>query len=932
MGCGASSALPTAGPMPVRSPGKFARNITTFATRESFLSAAAALKDENAAKFPHGRHLLVVYSSTGQHNHAKHIMEDAALPMFEAAGIRTTVVASKFKSFPTSYFRSFDYASVNGIVVCGGDAFLNEIVSAILSYRDDVPCPIGIVPAGSVNVLASHLDEDQTPASRLPLAAALAIVRGELRPNDVLCINSGSGVCRFALTSLAWGLPATAIASLESHHWLPRRRPQMEPVALLNSVKTWSPARAVLSYPPNAVEDAPVEWTERNVGLVGLLATNVPSMGAGNPICKAADDADGYVIVTMVYESATRADVLRAALAMKKGKYLTDNSIFKTVRVREFKLAPHDGTDVPFLVDGDLMGAGSVHVKVLKQKLTLFAHPHELSLDTATVKSSTVSMFEKSPSETSDGMNETVTQDEIRKVMRRGSFMARKREARRGNAADELISNLEGAIEFVTDEFDTEDLEEGIKELEANGELDDEIFEDSGPDSPIPDSALQSGIIEEESDPPTLAVPAAPAAVPTTARQESTEVLVPARRGSKEGDEMKPRRGSKEGDESKPRRGSKECDEMKPRRGSHQALATLVIERSRAIRSLSGRPVQGPKHITVIFNPVSGAGKAKKVVDQIVVPVLQAANIKVVVVPTQYRGFATEHVTKLNIKETDGVVVCGGDGMVSEVITGLLQRTDEAARNFPVGIVAVGTANAMANYIDNGRAKNQVELVTNASLATARGHTMRVDVIEIKSKSYTKYALSCVGWGLAGAVGQQADKLRWVPGQKQARYDIAGAVTMLSDWPIVCRGQLSYPVTEAGPDGAKSTVWKSKNIGCINLIASNVPLLGNDHPICKDISAQDGKMAIALIDQSMSRTAVIKAALSMKRGNYLVESKYVESVITSEFKLMPLEGARGSDIPYNIDGDPVEPSSMHVKILNQRLRVYCLPRSGPLTV
>ena len=31
------------------------------------------------------------------------------------------------------------------------------------------------------------------------------------------------------------------------------------------------------------------------------------------------------------------------------------------------------------------------------------------------------------------------------------------------------------------------------------------------------------------------------------------------------------------------------------------------------------------------------------------------------------------------------------------------------------------------------------------------------------------YALSCFGWGLAGAVALKADKLRWIPGQKSAR-------------------------------------------------------------------------------------------------------------------------------------------------------------------
>ena len=50
----------------------------------------------------------------------------------------------------------------------------------------------------------------------------------------------------------------------------------------------------------------------------------------------------------------------------------------------------------------------------------------------------------------------------------------------------------------------------------------------------------------------------------------------------------------------------------------------------------------------------------------------------------------------------------------------------------------------------------------------------------------------------------------------------------------------------------------------------------------------------------------------------------MESVQVSEFKLMPLEGARGSTIPYNIDGDPVDAAAIHVRVLHQRLRVFCL--------
>lgn len=86
------------------------------------------------------------------------------------------------------------------------------------------------------------------------------------------------------------------------------------------------------------------------------------------------------------------------------------------------------------------------------------------------------------------------------------------------------------------------------------------------------------------------------------------------------------------------------------------------------------------------------------------------------------------------------------------------------------------------------------------------------------------YALSVFGWGVAGktqmcsfillvttsgAVALKADKLRWIPGQKKVRYDIAGAISMLTvivilfwkisldkDWPIIDEFIFEYPETD----------------------------------------------------------------------------------------------------------------------------------------
>ena len=49
----------------------------------------------------------------------------------------------------------------------------------------------------------------------------------------------------------------------------------------------------------------------------------------------------------------------------------------------------------------------------------------------------------------------------------------------------------------------------------------------------------------------------------------------------------------------------------------------------------------------------------------------------------------------------DAIVVAGGDGALSEAVTGLLRRSDasSAAQRFPVGIIPVGKNNNVAKAI-----------------------------------------------------------------------------------------------------------------------------------------------------------------------------------------------------------------------------------------
>jgi hypothetical protein len=133
-------------------------------------------------------------------------------------------------------------------------------------------------------------------------------------------------------------------------------------------------------------------------------------------------------------------------------------------------------------------------------------------------------------------------------------------------------------------------------------------------------------------------------------------------------------------------------------------------------------------------------------------------------------------------------------------------------------------------------------------------------------------------------------------------------------------------------------------LSTINLIAANMPYLGADHAISPrklptlagfagcahclsfpDVAPDDGKLAMVVVDGSVSRMDVIRLSLAMKKGVFLGEHpKQCRTFLVSEFKITPTDAKS----PYNIDGDPHDYGPVHVKVLHQALAMFCLPVQG----
>ena len=94
------------------------------------------------------------------------------------------------------------------------------------------------------------------------------------------------------------------------------------------------------------------------------------------------------------------------------------------------------------------------------------------------------------------------------------------------------------------------------------------------------------------------------------------------------------------------------------------------------------------KKLLLIVNPKSGREKMRGQLLR-VTEILSKGGFDVTVYPTKARGDGTVRAAKIKQNEFDRVVVCGGDGTLNEVITGLMQSGVECT----LGYIPSGTLN-----------------------------------------------------------------------------------------------------------------------------------------------------------------------------------------------------------------------------------------------
>ncbi|KAB7498518.1 Acylglycerol kinase, mitochondrial [Armadillidium nasatum] len=158
------------------------------------------------------------------------------------------------------------------------------------------------------------------------------------------------------------------------------------------------------------------------------------------------------------------------------------------------------------------------------------------------------------------------------------------------------------------------------------------------------------------------------------------------------------------------------------------------------------------RHITVILNPAANNGKCSSKYEKYCAPLFHLAGMKVAVMKTEYENQAKEIMNVMD--NTHGVVVAGGDGTLSEVLTGLLRREDSstACRKFPLGILPLGVSNSAASSIWGFNKTPEVEHLAEATMSIIKNFRRGMDVIEVTpfeegENKKPVYAASQIEWG-----------------------------------------------------------------------------------------------------------------------------------------------------------------------------------------
>ncbi|KAI5087427.1 sphingosine kinase 1 [Silurus meridionalis] len=201
--------------------------------------------------------------------------------------------------------------------------------------------------------------------------------------------------------------------------------------------------------------------------------------------------------------------------------------------------------------------------------------------------------------------------------------------------------------------------------------------------------------------------------------------------------------------------------------------ARAVTHRASALRTPETRDsvtfgrVCVSRSVMVLVNPQSGRGQAMSLYTGPVLSMLSEANISHTLITTEHQNHAHELVRNADLSQWSAIVILSGDGLLFEVINGLMEREDwdEAIRT-PLGILPGGSGNALAasvhHYTQAGPALGE-DLLLSCCFLLYKGPVCPLDIVSVRLSSGRRlFSFLSLAWGFVADVDIESEKFRHV--------------------------------------------------------------------------------------------------------------------------------------------------------------------------
>ena len=347
-------------------------------------------------------------------------------------------------------------------------------------------------------------------------------------------------------------------------------------------------------------------------------------------------------------------------------------------------------------------------------------------------------------------------------------------------------------------------------------------------------------------------------------------------------------------------------------------IASSVAE---TVRKAVG--IKQPKML-VLINPFGGGGKAPRVWRQLQ-PLLETAGLELEVTVTRAAGHAKQIAKELEIGKYDALISVSGDGLVNEIVNGLLSRDDgmEAMARTPIAVAPGGTGNGLFRSLCHfaGEAGDLV----GAAFLIAKGVPSPLDLW-----SFVRPAEAGGDGGEGGGSAAAEEVLSW--SFLSFMWGIISDVDLESE---VCRccGPLRltmygllrianarrYSGTFAYLDAASDEWVTIDSRQWLGIWACNVPYMTESDFAAPEAELDNGVLDILLLDGT-SRFQALSMFLAIEEGKHLSNSG-LTLVKAKAFKLTPAPRTPHRPGWLDVDGEVIPFGAVEARPHPRAMRV-----------